>query len=442
MDEQILAQKWRVSSLLRFAAPTMVMMVFMGVYTTIDTIFVAQFVHTDALSAINMVCPVLNVTVGLATMLATGGNAIISRQMGMGNAQEAKENFTLLMIAAAALGFIILAVGVIKLDDIVYALGASERLFSYCADYLGTLFWFMPANVLQTVLANWFVTAGKPGLGFGLSILAGLANVLLDYIFIVLGGWGIKGAALGTGCGYYIPVLVGIIFFARGQGSLSFVKPKWRWQVLKESCLNGSSEMVGQLSTAITTFLLNNTMMALAGEEGVAAITIMIYTQFLLNAVYIGFAMGVAPIIGFHYGSQRNDGQKQVVRICLGFIMLISVVVFIGALQGGAWVVWLFAPVTSEVYKIAVGGIAIFSYGFLFSGVNNFVSAMFTALSNGKLSAVLSFLRTFVFQAGGILLLPHLCGLTGVWLAVPLAEGLMFAVSIGCLLRYRKRYGY
>ncbi len=438
MNNNVLEQNWNVASLLRFAFPTIVMMLFMGLYTITDTIFVAQFVNTEALSAINIVCPILNVTVGLGTMLATGGTALISRKMGAGQNQAAKQAFTLLVAAAAALGGLILVVGALWMDRIVCALGASASLFPYCKDYLGVLLLFLPANLLQTVFSNLFVTAGKPSLGFWLSILAGAANIILDYVFIALCGLGIRGAALGTGFGYLIPTIAGAIFFSRNNSPLSFTRLRWNWTVLRESCLNGSSEMVGQLATAVTTFLFNLTMMDLSGEAGVAAITIIIYSQFLLSTLYIGFSMGVAPIIGFHYGSQNITQQKTVFRICMGFITVASLLVFICSRLGGFWIVRFFAPDTSEVYRIATSGFRIFSCSFLFCGFNYFVCAMFTALSNGKVSAILSFLRTFGLLAGGILLLPRILGITGVWLAVPVAEGVMFLVSIICLIYNRK----
>lgn len=287
MDNNVLDQKWSALSLLCFSLPTIFMMMFMGLYTIVDTIFVARFVNTDALSAINIVSPVINLTVGIGTMIGTGGNAIISYKIGAGRNQEAKEDFTFLMSVAASMGFVVLIAGTIWIDKIIYALGASEQLFPYCKDYLSMLFLFIPANVIQTVFTNLFVTAGKPGMGLGLLVAAGLTNIILDYIFIAVCGFGICGAALGTGCGYLIPTVVGLTFFIRSRETLCFTKPTWKWRVLKESCLNGSSEMVGQLSSAITTFLFNITMMNLLGENGVAAITILIFSQFLFNAIYI-----------------------------------------------------------------------------------------------------------------------------------------------------------
>ncbi len=442
MSEHIFDQKWNAASLLRFAFPTIVMMVFMGLYTIVDTIFVARFVSTDALSAINIVCPVINLTVGLGTMIAAGGSAVVSRKMGAGLEQEAKEDFTLLILAAAGIGAAILICGTLWLNPILLALGASERLLPYCRDYLGLLLLFLPANVIQTVYANLFVTAGKPGLGFGLSVLAGLANILLDYVFIVPGGMEIRGAALGTGLGYLILAAAGTVFFFRNRGALSFVKPRWRGALLTESCLNGSSEMVGQLAAALTTFLFNLTMMERLGEDGVAAVTIMIYSQFLLNTLFIGFSMGVAPVIGFHYGSGNRKQQRKILSICIRFLAAASLLIFALSISGGSLVVRMFTPDASRVYEIAAAGFPVFSVSFLFCGFNIFTSALFTALSNGKVSAVLSFLRTFGLLCGGILLLPRFFGITGVWMAVPMAEGIMFFVSLGCLIYYRERYHY
>lgn len=445
MSENVLDQEWNVSSLLKFAFPTIVMMIFMGLYTIVDTIFVARLVNTDALSAINIVCPVINLTVGLGTMLAAGGNAIVSRKMGEGAEQEAREDFTLLVAVGVAMGMALLAAGLFWMEEIIIFLGASGRLFPYCRDYLTVLVLFIPANILQTLFANFLVTAGRPGLGLGLSVLAGVANIIFDYLFLVPLGMGIRGAALGTGIGYLIPAAAGMVFFMGKRGTLFFVllrregtAPGWvqasgRMKVAAESCINGSSEMVSQLATALTTYLFNITMMGLAGEDGVAAITIMIYSQFLLNTLFLGYSMGIAPVIGFHYGNKNHARQRRVLRISAGFLAVTSLAVFGFSRTGGEYIAGMFAQKASEVYKLAVHGFGIFSFGFLFCGWNIFASGMFTALSNGKISAALSFLRTFGLLAGSILLLPRLWGIAGVWLAVPAAEGVMFVVSAGCL---------
>jgi len=437
-----LAKEFHTLSLIKFAFPSMVMMVFMGLYTITDTIFVARFVDTNALSSINIVCPVINIIVGLGTMLATGGSAIVAKKMGSGNTEEARSNFTLIIITGVITGLVITVIGLLFLDEIIWRLGASEILFPYCKDYLAIQLIFIIGNIMQVLYQNLFVTAGKPTLGLILSVLAGLANIAFDYIFIVLLHMGIKGAALGTGIGYMIPTVIGTIFFLTGRSELHFCKPQMDASVLLKSCYNGASEMVSQLSTAVTTFLFNATMMKLLGEDGVAAITVIIYSQFLLTTLYIGFSMGVAPIISYNYGSENVKQLKKVVRICFCFILVISVFVFLLSFFAGESIAKIFAENNANVFEITKRGFSIFSFGFLFSGCNIFASALFTALSNGKVSATISFLRTFGFILIFLLVLPRFLEVTGVWLAIPIAELLTLMLTIYLILRYCKRYNY
>lgn len=437
-----LAQDFNALSLLKFVLPTIVMMIFMGLYTLVDTIFVARFVNTNALSAINIVCPIINITVGLATMLATGGSAIIARKLGEKKDSEARENLALIVCAGIFTGILITAVCFSFLEPIIRGLGANDILFPYCRGYLKILLFFTTANILQCLYLNLFVTAGKPNLGLWLLILAGLANIVLDYIFIVVWQMGIGGAAWATGIGYMIPVLAGTYFFLRNRGSLFFAWPKPDWKMLGESCFNGSSEMASQLSTAITTFLFNLAMMKFLGEAGVAAITIIIYSQFLLTTLYIGFSMGTAPIISYAYGSNDTWQLKKIFRICAGFITFCSALIFVVSFFGGHYISALFAGQQANVLKIATQGFAIFSFSFLFCGINIFASAMFTAFSNGKISAIISFLRTLVFISAALLIFPIFWGVFGIWLAVPLAEFLTLIISVLFICRYRKQYGY
>jgi len=435
-----LAQEFHVLSLLRFAFPSMVMMVFMGLYTIIDTIFVARFVSTDALSAVNIVCPVINVIVGTGTMLATGGSAIIAEQMGSGKIGEARRNFTLIIAAGIAVGLTITVIGLLFLDELILGLGASAILFPYCRDYLWIQLLFAVGNIMQVLYQNLFVTAGRPSLGLALSVLAGLANIAFDYIFIVVFPMGIKGAALGTGIGYLIPALAGTTFFFTNESELHFCRSKMDAAVLVKSCSNGASEMVSQMSAAVTTFLFNAAMMRLLGEDGVAAVTVIIYSQFLLTALYIGFSMGVAPVISYCHGSGDKGRQKKIIHICFCFISAVSVFVFLFSFFGGEIVAGLFAGDNRTVLQLVQKGFAIFSFSFLFSGCNIFASAFFTALSNGRASALISFLRTFGFLSIFLFALPGLLGVTGVWLVVPAAELLTFFVTAGLLFAHRREF--
>lgn len=428
-----LANNFDAVSLIQFAFPSIVMMLFMGLYTIVDTIFVARFVDINALSSINIVCPVINIIVGLGTMLGAGGSAIVAKKMGSRKTDEARSNFTLIIITGIITGLVITVIGLLFLDELIWGLGASEILYPYCKDYLMIQLIFVVGNIMQVLYQNLFVTAGQPTLGLVLSVLAGIANIIFDYFFIVLLKMGIKGAALGTGIGYMIPTFIGTIFFLTGTSELHFCKPQMDTYVLLKSCSNGASEMVSQLSTAVTTFLFNATMMKLLGEDGVAAITVIIYSGFLLTSLYIGFSMGVAPIISYNYGSGDVKQLKKVVRICFCFIMTISVFVFLFSFFAGETIAKIFAENNKNVFEITKMGFTIFSFSFLFSGCNIFSSALFTALSNGKASAIISFLRTFGFIMIFLLVLPRFLKETGVWLAVPIAELLTFMLTI-CLI--------
>lgn len=437
-----LAANFNAISLIKFALPSMVMMLFMGLYTVVDTVFVARFVDTDALSSLNIVCPVISIIVGLGTMLATGGSAIIAKKMGEGNIDEARSNFTLIIITGVIIGLVITGIGILLIDEIVWGLGASELLFPHCKDYLTVQLIFAVGNIMQVLYQNLFVTAGKPALGLVLSVFAGVANIVFDYVFIVLFQLGISGAAFGTGIGYMVPTIIGTLFFMTDKSELHFHIPKPDISVLLKSCSNGASEMVNQLSSAVTTFLFNAIMMKLLGEDGVAAITVIIYSQFLLTTLYIGFSMGVAPVISYNYGNGNTQQLKRVVRICFGVVTVISAVVFLFSFLGGENIAKIFAENNENVFEIAKTGFVVFSFSFLFSGGNIFTSAMFTALSNGKVSAAISFLRTFGLITISLLILPRFLKVMGVWLAIPIAELLTLIVAICLICRYRKHYNY
>lgn len=293
---------------------------------------------------------------------------------------------------------------------------------SDCRAYLGTLLLFTPASMLQVLFQNLLVTAGYPRLGMALAVCAGLSNALLDWVFMGPLGMGILGSALGTGIGLLIPSLGGLLFFARRNSGLRLCRPIFRARMLLRACANGASELISQAASAVTTFLFNLSMMNLLGEDGVAAITILIYAQFLLSSLFIGFSMGVAPVLSFQAGRGDRARLRSLLRIGMRLVVGSSVVVFAVSPCFGAPLTGLFAPEGTPVYAIARKGMRIFSFGFLFCGANIFASASLTALGDGRRSAILSSLRTFVLTSVLLLTLPHLLGVTGVFLAVPIAE--------------------
>lgn len=298
-QENALARKFQAFSLLRFAMPTIIMMVFMGLYQVVDAMFVSNYVNTVGLSAINIVTPVISFFYGLGTMFATGGSAIIAKKMGEGKDLEAKQNFTALVLIAVAIGIAFTLLSTIFMDNLIFALGGSKLILPYAREYLGILILFAPALLLQILFQNLFVTAGKPNLGLWLMVGAGVTNIVLDYIFMVLLHMGMAGAAIATGIGYSIATIAGIIVFSKRKGTLHFVKPLIKLKEWGQSCYNGSSEMVRELAQGITSLIFNIVMMRLAGEHGVAALAVLIYTQYLFVGVIVGFSMGVSPIMSY-----------------------------------------------------------------------------------------------------------------------------------------------
>lgn len=439
-DNNVLANRYNLGTLIGFAAPTMVMMLFNALYTGVDAIFVSRYVNTYALSAINIVMPVISILWGLGTMFATGGSAIIAKKMGEGKDKEATQNFSAIILVGCVLGIILALIGTIFLDDTILCLGASAKVLPYGHEYLGLLIWFTPAILIQVLFQSLFVTAGKPQLGLLVMIGAGVTNLVLDYLFIVVLRMGIVGAAIGTGVGYCISTIVGLILFSQRKGTLHFTKPQIKLHELWLCCYNGSSEMITQFATAITMFILNITMMQYAGENGVAAATIIGNTQYLFTTLALGFSMGVAPIISYQYGAKNKGELRRVMKLCLFLVGSISVVLFaICALIAPA-ITGLYAKQGSAAYQIAVDGFHIFMFCFLFNGLGVFTSAVFTALSNGRVSAILSFVRTFALLTAFLFVLPRILGIDGIWLATPLADFIGALLSVALLFVYRNKY--
>lgn len=437
-----LSKKFTFASLLAFALPTMTMMVVTSLYTVVDGFFVSHFVSTNALSAINIAYPLINVVIGIGVMLATGGNAIVARKLGEGNPTGARSTFSALMALNLIIGFSISLTGIFFAGPLAHLMGASELLLSDCTAYLRWQLAFAPALMLQMLFQTFFVTEGRPGIGLFLTILAGIVNGVLDYILIVPMKLGITGAAIATTAGYMVPALIGILYFTVSRKSLWWTPFRFSFREACETCLNGSSEMVTNLSSGVITFLFNLVMLRMAGEDGVAAITIIQYSQFLLNALFMGFAMGVAPVISFNYGCGNRTQLRQVFRTSMIFTALSSCLVFFTAEFASSVIVRLFATQDSTVYALACHGFLIFAISFLFSGLNTFSSAFFTALSDGRTSAVISFVRTFVLIAVSLAVLPLILDMDGVWLAIPVAELGAFGLSLYYLKKFRKIYGY
>ena len=437
-----ISQKFNARTLLGFAFPTIVMMVFMSLYTMVDGFFVSRYVGADALSAINIVYPLIGLAVGIGIMLGTGGSAVIARQLGIGEGEEARKNFTRILLFGLIVGILFTVICTVFLEPLLKLMGASDRLMGYCREYMLVLLPFMAPQLLQTTLGVLFVTAGKPNLGLGLTILSGLANMVLDYVFIAVFGWGIAGAAWATAVGYSIVPVFALFYFWKPRTELYFVKAALRADVLVESCLNGSSEMVSNLAASVITWLMNLLMMHFAGEDGVAAVTVVLYTQFFFTAVFLGFSNGVAPVISYNYGSRNKEQLHMVFGICMRSMAFCSLLMTGAAIVLAKPLIGLFLPDGTAANELTYHGYLIYSVNYLFAGMNIFISSLFTALSNGKVSAMIFMIRTFGFTVAGILLFSWIWQMNGLWLAVPAAECATLVLALFQVKKYKKVYEY
>lgn len=440
MKENRLGQNFGAVQLLRFALPTVLMMLFTSLYTMVDGIFVARLVNEYALSAINIINPLISFVMGVGIMLAAGGSAYVARNMGEGKALEAKQNFTLITLVALGCGIVLTVVLFVFADPLVRLLGSTDVLLPYCLAYLNCIAPFMASWIIQLIFESFFVAAGNPKLGLLVTIGAGVFNMVGDYVAIAWLGLGIQGAALATGAATLIPCVVGFVYFLNKGRSVCFARPAWRGRVVSQSCFNGISEMISNLSAMVVTLSYNLIMIKLAGEQGVAAISVILYMEFLFTAGFYGFASGVAPIISYNFGAGYRTRMKRIVKDCYKFVCVGSVCVFCVSYFGSEALVSVFADPGTPLFQTAAEGMRVFSFGFLFAGVSLMTSNMFTALSNGFVSAVISTLRSFVFVIICLYGFSYCFGVQGVWAAVPVAEVMSLAVCIICLAVVGKRY--
>ncbi len=429
--DKVLEQEIHTGMLLRFALPTILSTVFMSIYTSVDGMFVARLVNTDALSAVNIVMPLVFISSGIGMMFGSGGNALVAKKMGEKKSQEAREDFSLLLLSSFILSVAIVLVCAVFLRPLLHLLGANEKLVPYCIDYMIPVLISLPFSVFGTMLSMSYITVGKAKFGLAMSVLGGVLNIALDWLFIAVFHWGITGAAVATSIGYATTSIIGLAYFIFSRKhELYVVKPKWRANTLIKSCTNGSSEMIGVFVGSIVQILFNNILMRLEGADGVASITIMMYVQALFNAVYRGYATGIAPVISYNFGAKNHERLKKIHSISLKTIITASVVLTGGCIVMAPVMVGFFAGHNQKVYEMALHGFHIFSVSCLLVGINVYASALFTALNDGRTSAILSFCRAVVFLVIPVLILPNFSGLDGVWASIPVGEFMALVMGV------------
>lgn len=440
MAENKISQNFGALGLLKYALPTVCMMLFTSIYTMVDGVFVAQFVSVNALSALNIVNPIFSCVMGFGVMLGAGGSAVMAKNIGEGKEQEAHENLSALVLFGFLLGLVLMVALIIFMAPLLRFLGATDILLPLCEEYCWFILPFLAPWVLELMFSSYFITAGTPKLGLFVTLCSGVFNMLGDYLLIVVFGLGIKGAAIATGLATCIPVVVAIIYFRNKTHNLHFARPIMRLGMILKSCTNGISEMISNLAAMIITLSYNLIMIELAGEQGVAAITVILYLEFLFTAGFYGFASGIAPIISYNYGAQNRRRLRRIVKDAYLFVAAGSIVVYAVSMLGNHLLVGIFAAPGTELFEMASHGLSIFATGFLFAGISLMTSNMFTALSNGAVSATISTLRSFLFVLVCLLLFSQWWGVEGVWFAVPVAEVLSIIVCVICFVLFYKRY--
>ena len=419
------------------------MMILTSIYGVIDGYFISNFVGKTQFAAINFIYPFIMILGGTGFMIGTGGTALVAKTLGEGNEKRANELFTIMIKFCILLGIILTVSGILLIRPICILLKATEEMTDYCVIYGSIVISFTTFFMLQSNFHSFFSAAEKQRMGLAVTIIAGCANAALDALFIVVFDWGLVGAALATGIGQVIGGLVPLVYFARPNASrLRFVKAKLELKPVLAACANGSSELLTNVSSSIVSMLYNMQLMRFYGEDGVSAYGVLMYVSMIFQAIFIGYAVGTAPITSFNFGAKNKAELKSLLRKSGGIIGVCAIVMFLSGELLSAPLSRLFVGYDAELFKITNHAFSIFSFSFLLSGFSVFGSSFFTALNDGLTSAVISFMRTLVFQIAAVILFPIIWDIDGIWLSIVGAEIMSIAVTLFFLLIKRRKYGY
>lgn len=442
-----LSDHFTYGKLLRFTLPSIVMMIFTSIYSVVDGFFVSNFVGTTPFAAINIIWPFLMICAAVGFMIGTGGSALVAKTLGEGKSEEANRIFSMLIYASLVLGLAIAVLGIIFLRPISILLGAEGELLENCVLYGRILLPVLPFFILQNEFQSFLITAEKPGFGLAVTVVAGLTNVVLDALFVAVFRWGLVGAAVATAASQLVGGLIPLLYFLLPNNcSLQLVKTAFLPIPFRHACLNGSSEFVSNISMSVVSMLYNLQLIKLAGEDGVAAYGVVMYVSFIFIAVFLGYSIGSAPVISFHYGAGHQAELQGLFRKSLVIIGILSAGLTVIAEVFSRPLSAIFVGYDPSLLELTVRAFTIYSFSYLLTGFNIFGSAFFTALNDGLTSAVISFLRTLVFQTTAVLLLPLLLPtqlkLDGIWLSIVAAETLALLVTVFFFLKKREKYGY
>lgn len=438
-----LSEHFGYGKLFRYTLPSILMMIFTSVYSVVDGFFVSNFVGKTPFAAVNFIMPFLMILGAVGFMFGTGGGALIGMTMGMGKQDKAKELFSLFIYVTIACGTVLAVLGIAFIRPIAALLGAEGVMLENCVIYGRIILLALPAFMLQYEFQSFFATAGKPQLGLFFTVTAGVTNMVLDALFVAVLRWGLPGAAAATAFSQVIGGIAPLIYFGCPNSSLlRLTKTHFDGRALKKACINGSSELMSNISMSIVSMLYNVQLMKYAGEDGVAAYGVLMYVNMIFLAAFIGYSVGTAPIVSFHYGAANHGELKSLLKKSLTVIGIFSVSMFLLAEGLAKPLAAIFVGYDDALMELTKHSFVIYSFSFLFAGIAIYGSGFFTALNNGLISALISFLRTLLFQVGAVLIFPLFWGLNGIWFSIVAAEIMAAAFTALFLIGKRKQYQY
>lgn len=438
-----LSDHFTYGRLIRFVLPSIMMMIFTSIYGAIDGLFVSQFAGKEAFTAVNLIMPFAMLPGAFGFMLGTGGSAVVAKTLGEGKKERANEYFSMMVYTSIVGGIVLTVAGILTVPLAARAFGARDGMLDACVVYGRILFAALPLFILQNIFQSFLVTAEKPSFGLAVTVAAGFTNVVLDYLFVAVFQWGIEGAGIATGISQAVGAVIPLVYFIRKNDSLlHLTRPVFYGRTLWKACLNGSSELMTNISMSLVNILYNYQLMRFIGEDGVAAYGVIMYVNFFFVAVFIGYSIGTAPIVSFHYGAGNQKelrgifSKSNVLMVGCGLAMVLLALGLSGPLAH------MFVGYDVALMELTRHGFAIYSLSFAVMGMNIYGSAFFTALGDGLVSALISFLRTLVFQLASVLVLPVFFKADGIWMAVVISEVLALSVTVMLLFKKRSTYHY
>lgn len=438
-----LSEHFTYKKLLRFTFPSMVMMVFSSVYGVVDGFFISNYVGAEPFAAVNIVMPFLMLFGAVGFMIGTGGSALVAYLLGAGDERKANETFSLLIYVLIGIGVLFTGIGLLSLEQVCGLLGADAAMMEYCVKYGRIILYSLVPFMLQNVFQSFLVTAERPKLGLFVTVAAGVTNIVLDAVMMGVFHLGVEGAALATAISQCIGGMLPLLYFVFPNTSkLRLGKNRMDGRSILKACTNGSSEFMTNISMSIVNMLYNWQLMRFLGMDGVAAYGVIMYVNFIFLAIFMGYSIGSAPIVGFHYGAANQDELKNLFRKSMRIIAVMSVILTVLALISAKPLALIFVSYDKTILDLTVKAFMIYAFSFLFAGVNIYASSFFTALNDGLVSAGISFGRTLVFQIISVLLVPVLVGADGIWYAVIVAEVFALVVSVSCIVYNKDKYGY